>query len=159
LTRRPRKVLAKLASTCDTGDMDRTEAVTALAQAEHLSGRSRAAGRWYARYLVLFGLAGIALAVGVGRFNGWPGTLIVTGLYLGFVAVITVWAVTRPAVMAGMGRLHGMAVGGSMALWGMTVGLGTTLFRDQPGWWLAGGLAMAVPAFIGAAIAFRRTRV
>jgi hypothetical protein len=138
--------------------VDRTGAVTALTQAEHLSGQSRAAGRWYARYLVLFGLAGIALALGVGRFGGWPGTLIVTGLYLGFVAVLTVWGLSRPAVMAGMGRLHGLTIGGSMALWGMTVGLGTTVFRDQLGWWLVGGLAMAVPAFIGAGIAFHRTR-
>ncbi len=138
--------------------MERTEAVTALTQAEHLSSRSRAAGRWYARYLVLFGLAGIALALGIGRFGGWPGTLIVTGLYLGFVGVLTGWALTRPAVMAGMGRLHGLTVGGSMALWGLTVALGTTFFRGQLGWWLAGGLAMAVPAFVGAAVAFRRTR-
>ena len=138
--------------------MERTEAVTALTQAEHLSSRSRAAGRWYARYLVLFGLAGIALALGIGRFGGWPGTLIVTGLYLGFVGVLTGWALTRPAVMAGMGRLHGLTVGGSMALWGLTVALGTTFFRGQLGWRLAGGLAMAVPAFVGAAVAFRRTR-
>ena len=138
--------------------MNHTEATIALTQAIRLSREARTAARWYARYLVLFGLAGIGLAVGVGRFGGWPGALIVTGIYIVFIGALSWWALTRPAVMAGMGRLHGMAIGSSMALWGMTVGVGTSFFSDQLGWWVAGGLAMAVPAFIGAAIAFRRTR-
>jgi hypothetical protein len=138
--------------------VDKFEATTALTEASRLSTEARAAGRWYARYLVLFGLAVLGLSVGVGRFSGSPGTMIVTGCYVAFIAGITAWAQTHRAVMRGMGRLHAVVIGSPMGLWALTVGLGTVYFADRLAWWLVGGLAMSVPAFVGAAVAFRRTR-
>lgn len=138
--------------------MDHIEASTALTQAAQLNRRGRSASRWYARYLVLFGCACIVLAVGVGLSGGFPVVLIVTGLYVAVVIGLSVWSMRHRVVMRGMGAMHTAVIIISMSLWAVTVGLGTTLFADQLGWWLGGGLAMAAPAFIGAVLVFRRTQ-
>jgi hypothetical protein len=60
--------------------------------------------------------------------------------------------------MAGLGRIHGFVIGAWAVLWSITVGVGTSLLLGQWPWWLAGGIAMAIPPLIGAWIVVRRTR-
>lgn len=137
--------------------MDPTEAATALTQASQASTRARTAGRWYARYLVLYAVACFVLAVAIGASGGFPGVVVVSLLFAAAVVALSHWARSHPAVMRGMTGLHLTVVFSSMAVWAVTVFLGTAFFTGQLGWWLGGGLAMAAPALTGAAIAFRRT--
>lgn len=59
--------------------------------------------------------------------------------------------------MAGFGRLHGAVIGTWAVLWVITVIIGSTRYQGQPGWWVVGGVAMAVPCLLGAVVAHHRT--
>lgn len=139
--------------------MATNEATTALHRASRLSDEARTAGRWYARYLVLYAIACFALAATMGWFGSAAGAIVISLLSAAFIVVLSVWAQSHPAVIRGMTTVHLAVVLSSMTLWLVTVVLGTRFFTDQLGWWVAAGLAMAVPPLIGAAIVSRRTAV
>lgn len=137
--------------------MENLEATQALAQAERFRREARHSGRWYALYLALFAVASVLFAGLFGIVgNRWGATLL-TPLWGVFLVFLTVWSQRKKTSVAGMSRLHLTVIGSWAVLWGITVIVGSVYFQGRPGWWLAGGVAMAAPCLIGAWVAFRRT--
>jgi hypothetical protein len=137
--------------------MEHIEATQALEQAQRLGGRARQAGRWYAIYLVAFAIASVIFAGLFGVVGNRWGSILLTPLWGVFLAVLTVWSQRKKTSLVGMGRLHVTVIACWAVLWGVTVIVGSFAFQGQPLWWIAGGVAMAVPCLVGARTAFRRT--
>jgi hypothetical protein len=129
----------------------------ALDQAARLSGRARRSTRWYGRYLLVFAAGSFAVSVLTGTLRGPSGVLVTTVLWMVFLVVTTVWIARKRTAIRGMTRLH-LPV---MVCWGLawagTVVIGEDHFADRIGWWLLGGVVVALPPLVGAALAFRRT--
>jgi hypothetical protein len=98
------------------------------------------------------------LALLLGTFGGFLGAVIVTPVWAAFIAGLTAWSATHRATFRGMPHPHGAVIFSSMALWGVTLIVGLRYFTDELGWWLGGGVAMALPGLLGAVVVFRRTR-
>lgn len=137
--------------------MENLEASHALEHAERLQGRARSASRWYTRYLIVYGIVSFLFASLFGVVGNRWGAALLTPLWAVFVTLLSVWSYQKKTAMAGFGRLHGAVIGAWAVLWGVTVIVGSARYQGQPAWWVAGGLAMAAPCFIGALVAHRRT--
>lgn len=137
--------------------MENLEATRALENADRLSSKARLAGRWYARFLVLFGLASALFAASFSLASGQRASLTLTAVFLGVTFILLVWAQRQQTTLAGMGRIHAAVMTSWGVLWGVTVIVGTRLFAHEPAWWISGGVAMAAPCLVGAYVARRRT--
>ena len=139
--------------------MENLEATQALQQAAHLQGRARSASRWYTRYLVVYGVVSFVFASLFGVVGNRWGAAVLTPLWAVFVALLSAWSFRKKTAILGFGRLHGIVIGAWAVLWGITVLVGSNRYQGQLGWWVAGGAAMALPCFVGAVVAHRRTAV
>jgi hypothetical protein len=128
-----------------------------LDQAVRPSGAARRSSRWYRTYLLVFAAGSLVLSVGTGLWVGGPGVAVVTAIWAAFVALSSVWVTRKPTTIRGMKGLHlGVMLGWTVA-WVLTVVLGSTVFPDQLGWWVVGGLLTAAAPAVGAVLAHRRT--
>jgi hypothetical protein len=89
--------------------------------------------------------------------NRWGATLL-TPLWAVFLTVLTVWSARKRTSLAGMARIHAAVIVSWAVLWGITVIVGSLYFQGRLGWWVAGGVAMAVPPLVGAWVTDRKTR-
>jgi uncharacterized membrane protein YjjP (DUF1212 family) len=137
--------------------MENLEATDALARAERLTWEARRAGRWYGIYLVAFAAASALLGGLFGVVGNLWGTAVLTPLFVVFVGALTVWAQRKRTALQGVAALHGVVIGSWAVLWAVTVIAGSLYYQGRPAWWVAGGLAMAVPGVVGAVLVFRRT--
>ena len=134
-----------------------TASTDALERATQLSGRARRSTRWYGSYLLVFAAGSFAVSVLTGAVPGPRGTLTVMLLWAAFLAVTTIWIARQKTSIRGMTRLHLAVILSWAVLWGITVTVGEHYFADQLWWWVAGGLAIALPPVVGAVVTFRRT--
>lgn len=140
------------------GDRDESEAQVMLRQAAQAAGRTRAASRWYSRYLLLVGLLAFVLIVAVEVF--FPSGL-------ARVAAATGWAVAM--LLAGWwGASHDvfperanrrLIVAGAVWFGSYLLVLGP-IVRWQAGtsllWWSLAALVLASPFVAGAWLVRRR---
>jgi hypothetical protein len=129
----------------------------ALAHAARLSDRARRSTRWYGRYLLVFAAGSFVVAVLTGLLRGPSGVLTTTLLWVAFLTVTTVWIGRKKTAIRGMTRIHLVVMLFWGLLWAGTVLIGEHLFPDRIGWWVLGGVAVALPPVVGAVVAFRRT--
>lgn len=129
----------------------------ALEQAARLSGQARRSTRWYGSYLLVFAAGSFAVSVLTGALQGPSGVLVTTLLWVAFLTVTTIWIARKKTAIRGMNRLHLPVMLFWALAWGATVLIGEHYFADRIGWWVLGGVAVALPPLVGAALAFRRT--
>ncbi|MQA02762.1 MAG: hypothetical protein GEV07_08600 [Streptosporangiales bacterium] len=139
--------------------MESTQARKELARADRLGSTSRStAARWYARYLVIYGIASFGLASTFGFVDPRLATAVTMPIWLVIIIGLSVWSMRQRTAIRGFGSLHGAVIGTWAAAWAITIGLGTSVFAGSWPWFVGGGVAMAIPAFVGAYVTHRRGR-
>jgi hypothetical protein len=137
--------------------MDKTEALAQLAHAQRLTATSRAAAGWYARYLVVLGIASFALAASFAVVDPRTVALVITPIWLLFVLGLTIGVVLRrKTAVRGYATIHSLVMTAWSVAWVLTVSLTTS--SGGWGWPILGGGVMASAAFAGAYVAHRRSR-
>lgn len=139
--------------------MDNTEAAELLRRAEATTHQGRQAGKWFVRYLAIFGVASIPLSLLVGWSAGRPALLIPVMIgWAVLVAAAAIWSARQRGALKATKQISGAAFGGWAAAWGVTVAIGTTQFAGSLLWWLGGGMVMAAIMFAAAATTARKAR-
>ncbi len=138
--------------------MTDTSAQDLIGTAERLAQRSRRAARWYAVYLLFYGVGTFALALLIGIAPGPLGVSLGMGLWLLLLVGLTVYQRRQRALIKRFARLHLIVISTWAVLWVVTVVVGTIFFVGDLTWWIPAGLVTALPALIGAAYVFRQTR-
>lgn len=114
------------------------------------------AARWYARYLVGYAVASLVLAAVCALV---PGTFLAVAVTMPFWLVVLVglaaWTTGRRAGHASP-RARTAVLGGWLATWAVTLGLGATVFAGRWPWFLACGAVLAAIALVGAYLTRRR---
>ncbi|MGI8311607.1 hypothetical protein [Saccharopolyspora hattusasensis] len=139
-------------------DEVQVEAAAQLARADRLGAEARRGGRWYVRYLLVFGVASFVLAAVFAFVDNSAAVVVGTPLWIVFVVGISVWAATRRVGLRGFGALHGMVMSAWTSAWIATVVVGGNWMSQVWQWWLGGGGVMAAIAFVGAGVAHSRSR-
>jgi hypothetical protein len=129
----------------------------ALMQAARLSDQARRSTRWYGRYLLVFAAGSFVVSVLTGAVPGPYGVLVTTLLWAAFLLVTTLWIARKKTAIRGMTRLHLPVMVCWGLVWTANVLVGEHYFADRVGWWVLGGIAIALPPVVGAVVAFRRT--
>lgn len=140
---------------------DRTTAATTsdsagetLQRADELSARTRHAGRWYARYMTVFGVGFglMTLLLGLSPQDDatavwW--TLGLIAVWAVFVLVMVVWAARRPVQGALEGRTYVPGWVGTGLLYAAALFLGLGL--GVPVWaWVLAALVVPLPLLVSA---------
>lgn len=137
--------------------MDKVDALAQLAQAQRLTATSRAAAGWYARYLILFGIASFALAASFAVVNPLTIAFVITPIWLVFVLGLTIGVVLRrKTAVRGYATIHSLVMVAWSVAWMLTVNL--TMAWGGWRWPILGGGVMALAAFVGAYVTHRRSR-
>lgn len=138
----------------DDMTMDATTAGAALREADELGTRTRRAGRWYARYMLVFGggFGLMTLLLGLGPDAGpralwWA--LGLTGVWAVFVAVMVAWAFRRPVQGELKGSTYVPGWVGTSLLYALALGVGLNL--DLTAWaWVVAALVVPLPLALSA---------
>jgi hypothetical protein len=137
--------------------MEPLTATNSLDVATRLNAAARRSTLWYARYLGAFAAVSLAVALLFGVLGSRSGAIVITPVWVLAVSALTVWAMRHKTTVQDMTRLHLLVIGGWAAAWMVTVLVGSIVFPQQLWWWALGGVAMAVPPLIGAAVVLRRS--
>ncbi len=137
--------------------MEPLTATNTLDTATRLNTAARRSTRWYAGYLGAFAAVSLAMALLFGVLGGRWGAVVLTPIWVLTVGALTVWALRHKTTVQHMTRLHLLVIGGWAAAWMVTVLVGSNAFPQQLWWWALGGVAMAVPPLVGAAVVLRRS--
>ena len=138
--------------------MTDTDAQALLGTAERLAQRSRRAARWYALYLLLYGVGTFALALLIGIAPGPLGVSLGMGVWMVLLIGLTVYQRRQQALIRQFARLHLIVISTWAVLWVITVVVGTIFFVGDLSWWVPAGLVTALPALVGASYVLRQTR-
>lgn len=137
-----------------------TEAMpqAALDQAHRLAQNAKRSSRWYATYLVIYAVATFVVSLIIGATASPLGVALGMGLWAVVLVALTIYAHRAKTAVKQFGLLHGLVIASWTILWIITVVVGSMFFGGILGWWIAGGIACAVPPLVGAAIVLKRTR-
>lgn len=125
-------------------DIDASES---LREAERLSSRMRRSTLWYARYLLLFAVGSLGMAIGYAALGPKLGSWILTPIWLLFVLGISLYANRQRTQLRGLNRLNSLMIAAWAVAWTVTV-FGSFQFDQAVWWWLLGGAVMAVPPMV-----------
>ena len=135
--------------------MEPGTAAEALEDAARLASLARQSGKWYARYLLAYAIASFALAVTFALGGPRIGVLVITPLWVLFVAAISVYAARQRSSLRGAGRIQGAMIAAWTVAWGITL-FGSFSVHQALWWWVLGGVAMAIPPLVARHIVLRR---
>ncbi|MFJ1867320.1 hypothetical protein ACIOD1_22145 [Streptomyces sp. NPDC088097] len=135
---------------------DYAGAKEALARSAGLEHTARARSGWYARYLWVFAAGQLVLVPLALLWHGPAQAIAFAVLNAALVGGLSVYAARQRVVRRGFGLKHGLVIGTWGALFGVGVGLGTTVFADRTGFAVAAAVACALPPAIGALSETRR---
>lgn len=133
-------------------EIDATTAAAALRDSSSLAQRATREGRWYARYMTVFGLgfAGMTLLLGLGPDRPWW-PVATTGAWAVLVFAMVAWATRRPVQPSIRARRYVAGWVGTGLAYGAALFAG--LGRELPVWaWLAAAVVVALPLLISAAL-------
>lgn len=122
-------------------------------RADELGSRTRHAGRWYARYMAVFGagfgLMTLLLGLGPDGAEGVWWSLGLMAVWAVLVTVMVVWAFRRPVQGALSGRTYVPGWVGTGLLYAAALFGG--LDRDLPVWaWVLAALVVPLPLLVAA---------
>jgi hypothetical protein len=135
--------------------MEPTSATEALNDAARLASLARQSGKWYARYLLAYAIASFTVAVAFALGGPRIGVLVITPLWVLFVAVISVYAARQRSSLRGAGRIHLAMIAAWTVAWGITL-VGSFSVHQALWWCVLGGVAMAIPPLVARHIVLRR---
>lgn len=139
--------------------MDSNQAADLLRQAKTASTQGRQSGKWFARYLAIFGIVSIPLSLltvwSLGRPTLFISLMIGWGI---FVAATAAWSVRQRGAPRASHKISAAAFASWGVVWAVTVIVGATFLEDSLVWWLGGGVVMAAIMFTAAAYTARRAR-
>ncbi len=139
--------------------MDTNQAAEFLRQAENTTHKGRQAGKWFAIYLAIFGVASIPLSLLVGWSAGRPALLMPVMIgWIVLVAAAAIWSTRQRGALKATKQVSGFAFAAWGLAWGITVVLGATFFTGSLLWWLGGGIVMAAIMFTAAALTARQVQ-
>jgi hypothetical protein len=127
--------------------MENIDAAEAIQHADRLTARARQGGRWYARYLLLYAVASVIIAIGFALVGPRWGATVITPIWVCFVVAISIYANRQQTSLRGTTRMHSLMIAAWAVLWLLTL-LGSFTFHQAIWWWVLGGVAMAVPPLI-----------
>ncbi|WP_150237703.1 hypothetical protein [Nocardiopsis quinghaiensis] len=138
--------------------MRRDEALDALERAETVGRRAHDRGRWYMLFAVLFSAATFTLTVTIGLFPTTTTIFTAMAVYLVLLTCLITFALRQPVQPRGYGWLHGLAMLGWGAVYGVTLFVGYAFFPEDPAWWVSGAALGTVPPMVAGWLAVRRNR-
>lgn len=136
---------------------DSTNAVESLARARQLDSAVRGGSRWFVRYQLIYAAAAGVAVAGIGLVGGNVAAIMtITGLWLATMAALIIYAARQPVFRRGFGRRHSFMIFTWAVLYQAVLFVGMFRFKDNPAWWLAGAVVVALPGLIGAYLESRR---
>ncbi|MFJ2744590.1 hypothetical protein ACIO3O_33615 [Streptomyces sp. NPDC087440] len=135
-----------------------TDAVAALRRAEQMEGDARRGSNWYARYLLVFGIAQFGFIPLVVLWHGALATGVTMGAYAMMIVLLSVYAARQRTARRNFGLRHGLLIAAWSLLYAATI-----VLHSRDGWpdsvplAVGGALACALPLLVGAALELRRT--
>ncbi|MFJ4879327.1 hypothetical protein ACIP93_29570 [Streptomyces sp. NPDC088745] len=135
-----------------------TDAVTALGRARKMEGAARRGSNWYARYLLVFGVAQFGFVPLVVLWHGALATAVTMTGYAVMIVLLSVYAAGQRTARRHFGLRHGLLIGSWALLYAATIVLhGRDGWADSVPLAVGGALACALPLLAGAAYELRRT--
>ncbi|WP_405087875.1 hypothetical protein [Microbispora sp. NBC_01389] len=122
----------------------------ALRSAANASQRLRARARWASTKLVVFGVSIGLVTAGVGLIESKLLKAAVFAAWGALVVVMTVWERGRLVHLAGTRRRISPYWGGSFALYGVALAVGTGETIGDLAYWLPASVIVPLPMLIGA---------
>ncbi len=138
--------------------MRREEALDALEQAGVMRARVRTMGRWYMTFSAVFAVAAVVLLLTLGFLADTPAAVVVGALFGLTVIGLIVWSATRPVTPPRFGWIHGFAMLGWGAVYGVVLLVGNRYFPGVAAWWIGGALLSAAPPLIAGYLTVRGSR-
>lgn len=129
---------------------ERADAAAALARAASLRAEVHRMSRWYAHYLLVYGIAAFVTTLLVGMLPGAAGVGVAMGLWAAVIGGLSVYAARQRVSRRGFARRHGGIIGVWAALYGVVLAVGATEYPGDLAWWLPGAALVALPALAGA---------
>lgn len=109
--------------------------------------------RGYGFYLIAYAIGSVAIALGFSGLGPTWGSALLTPIWVIFIVMISLY-VARQQV-PGLLRLHGLMLAGWAVLW-MVALLGSIPLHQARWWWIAAGVAMAIPPLVTRQVFLRR---
>ncbi|GAA1084605.1 hypothetical protein GCM10009603_11810 [Nocardiopsis exhalans] len=138
--------------------MRRDEALDALEEAGVMRARVRTMGRWYLTFSSVFAAAAVVLLLTLGFLPDTPAAVVVGVLFGLTVLTLLVWSATRPVTPHRFAWIHGFAMLGWGAVYGVVLLAGNQYFPGVPAWWAVGALLSAVPPLVAGYLTVRGSR-
>jgi hypothetical protein len=137
-------------------DVNGPDALAHLAQAEKMQQAVRRQSQWYARYLVIFGIATIPVVTAAGFIEGPVSALTFALVWCVFVFVISMWSRRFGASRRGFARVHAIWLFTWMLCYMAVLFIGVALFPRDLAWFLPGAVVTSIPCFVTAYLEARR---
>lgn len=136
--------------------MMKRDAAAALAHADALEAEVRRHSQWYARFLVLYGVAALLMVLMIGLNPGPVGAIASMAVWVSALTGLLIYAFKQPVTRAGFARRHVLIIGSWGALYLAVLLPGSAWFEGDLAWWLPGAFVVALPGLIGAYAEVRR---
>jgi hypothetical protein len=130
--------------------VDGPDALAHLAQAEKMQQAVRRQAKWYARYLVLFGVATIPAVTAAGFIQGPVSGLAFALVWCVFVFAVTLWSQRFGVNRRGFGRVHAIWLVSWLVCYMAVLFIGVALFPHNLAWFLPGAVVTSIPCFVTA---------
>jgi hypothetical protein len=111
--------------------------------------------RGYGVYLIAYALGSVAIALGFAALGPKYGAALLTPLWVIFIVLISLYAARQQ--LPGLLRLHAVMLVTWAVIW-MTALLGSIPMQQARWWWIAAGVAMALPPLTTRLVFLRRLR-
>ncbi|MFZ0122349.1 MAG: hypothetical protein WAL99_23480 [Pseudonocardiaceae bacterium] len=122
----------------------------ALAHAEWLGRRVTDRSRWYGQFLVAFGAVVMVVTPLWGLVTSGAAAVVLNIAWVVFIMAIPIYVRRQPVAGRGMGRRYVVVIGVWAVIYAAVLVPGFAVFPHNPAWWIPGGLAAALPFYIGA---------
>lgn len=131
-------------------------AAEALRQADKVESAAWRGSDWYLRFLLVYGLAQLAMAPVLVLGQGPVSIFVPVGVNTAVVLGLSVYTARQRTVRRGFGIRHGAVIGSWGVAWALTASLGTTVLHESPSFAVLATLACALPFAVGAWFEIRR---
>jgi hypothetical protein len=107
--------------------------------------KTRRSLRGYGFYLIGYAVGSAAIALGFAALGPKYGAALLTPIWFVYILLISVYAARQQ--VPGLLRVHGLMLAAWAVIW-MTALLGSIPLDQAGSWWVAAGIAMALPPLI-----------
>ncbi|HEY9374583.1 hypothetical protein [Streptomyces sp.] len=131
------------------------EASEALTHSRAMEEAVRRQSRWYVRYLIVYGVAQLALVPAVLLWHGPMAVGVSTTLFALCVTGLSFYAAKQRSVRRGFGLRHGLIIASWGVLYAATLAIGPRVAPDSVPFAIAAALCCGVPMAVGVRLELR----